>query len=107
MFNEQAHHNSYKRRLKDVDGKKDYKKAPPPPSLNPHGEGSELTTAPIPDEHLYGHAAKPDKEGLDRMVAELQKAYVPYFLSSCFLRYAIHLSSVPMTVLKSIPGRQD
>jgi len=70
MFNEQAHHNSYKRRMKDLNGNKDYKQTPPPPSLQT--EVSEV--GPLPDEALYGRAAKPSQEGLDRMVAELGKA---------------------------------
>ena len=80
MFNEKAHHNSYKRRMKELNGNKDYKQAPPPPSIIPqgYGETSLTTTADgsMPDEALYGRAAKPSQAGLDRMVGELEKAYV-------------------------------
>lgn len=55
-----------------MQGKKDYKQAPPPPSIT----GTTNSTGPMPDEALYGRAAKPSEEGLDRMVAELTKAYV-------------------------------
>jgi len=77
MFNEGAHHNSYKRRLKDMENmigknaKEDYRKAPPPESIV---DGVGQAIVQHPDESLYGIAHKPDKQGLDRMVGELQKA---------------------------------